>query len=128
MLFNVHLFTDNCFRQSNITKKTLFYSLFLRKFIRFKYPLIWNTFDRSCYRNSSNYSTENGILPVLIKSENVHSKFLNLLQINTDFLSQMEFLPNKIARASTANIPIDHKIDEILSTRSRINEKMSAQK
>ena len=67
----------------------------MRKFFQFFYQLIWNTLDRSCFWNFSNYSTEYEILPVANKTEIVHSKYPNLLQISTENLCQLEFSPNK---------------------------------
>ena len=61
-------------------------------------------------------------------TENVHPKDPNLLQINTEIITHLEFPPNMNTRASTANGPIDHNVHEIHSVQSMITEKMSAQR
>ena len=65
-------------------------------FVRFSFQRIWITSSRNCLENFSNPFTKTEILPFLIKIENVHPKNANLLQINTEIISQSEVLPNLI--------------------------------
>ena len=98
------------------------------KFLKIFYQLFWNTSDRSCFKNFSNHFFERKLLLLLIETESVVSKHLNLFQINAENYSQVEIFSNKITQAITANRLIDHSIDQIPSNQSMITEKRSAQK
>ena len=65
---------------------------------------------------------------MLIKSEIFRAKYPNLLQINTEYNSQLELLLNIITGAITANRPIEQNIVEIRSNQSMITEKNDAQR
>ena len=78
------------------------------------------------FGNFSNQFTEQELLRFLNKTENVHPKNFNLLQINTEINSQMELLPNMTTRETTANRPITHNTDEKRSFQSMITEDIVA--
>ena len=61
-------------------------------------------------------------------TENLHHKYYSLLQTKNENISQLDFLPKMITRASTATRPIDHNNDEIRSLQSTTTEKIVAQK
>ena len=75
----------------------------------------WSTSDQTCFENTPNYFIKQNLLPFSNKNENVHPKYHNLLQINTDIISQLVFVPNMITRANPVKRPIDHNTDEIRS-------------
>ena len=104
------------------------YSLFLRKCFRSKYELFWNTLDQTCFENFANHFTDQELLSFLSKTENVHSKYLNLLQIKTEFVSQSEFSPDMITRAMISDRPVDQNIDDIRLNFSMITQRICAQK
>ena len=63
-------------------------------------------------------------LPFLIINENVHSNRPNLLLLNIESFSQLDFLSNNITRAIKANRAINHKTDEMRRNGSLITEKV----
>ena len=97
-------------------------SLFLKKCFRFNYQPIFQILNQSCLKNFSHLFTEQELLRFLIKTENVHPKFYNLLQTNTESFSETEISPNVITQAITAQISI-----QVRSIQSTLTEKSNAQ-
>ena len=90
--------------------------------------MIWNSLDQSCFKNFSNHFAEQELLLFFITTENVHPKYLNLLQNFTENISELEILPNMVTRAITANRLIDHNNDEQRSNQSMTTEKIYCSK
>ena len=54
--------------------------------------------------------------------------FFNLLRINAEIISHLEFLPSTITRTIPANRPIDHITDETRSNQSLVTEELLVKK
>ena len=78
---------------------------------------------KTCFEIFSDNFTERELLPFLIKNENGHPKYPNLLQNNTDIFSQPNFLHAAITRSIPVNRHIDHNIDEDRYNQSMITKK-----
>ena len=108
--------------------KIKLYSLFLRKFSRFKFQDISKNLDQTPFAKFSNLLNEQGLLPIFIEAEAVHPKYLNFFQIYTELFSQLEYQPMMTTQAITANRPIDHDIDARRSNQPMITEETIAPK
>ena len=56
------------------------YSLFLRKFFRFNYQLMWIDQDQNAFGNFPQHFTKNELLPFIKNNENKHPQNLNLTE------------------------------------------------
>ena len=63
------------------------YSLFLRNVSRLNYQLIQKNSDQSCFKSCSDQFSEQELLPILIRTENVHPNYNNQFQTNTETLT-----------------------------------------
>ena len=69
------------------------YSLFLRKFFRFNYELLWSERDQTAFNAFPNFFTEQECLPFLIKEQNKHKYYVNPTHIPNLFLDLLQFDP-----------------------------------
>ena len=87
--------------------QTNLFSLFLRNHFSFICQSFWRTLDQTHFENFANVFTEHEVFPFLNEAEKFHSNYLDSLQIRTDVLFQLDFLPMMIIRAITANGDFD---------------------
>ena len=87
-----YTFYSQITNSKTLTKPQIkFYSLFLRKSVLFNCQFVWNTLDPACFESFLIFFTEQEILPFLIIAETADPKHLNLLPVNTEFFSELDF-------------------------------------
>ena len=68
---------------------------------------------QNCFENLPNQFAEHDLFPFLIRDGKVYPKKANLLQINTNIISQLEVLPIIITNAIPADRSNDHNFGEL---------------
>ena len=123
MCFLINLFSIPTVLDTVSIPQTKTYSLFLSKFFRFNYEFIWKKLDQNCFKDFPNFFTQQEILAFSIKEENVFSKYLYLVQINTDVIKQLELSATSITQPISLNKPFDSIKDEIRPSISMVSGK-----
>ena len=69
--FTYHFFKNITLNAQTVSQIRV-YSLFLRKFFRFNFPLIWSTQDQAAFTAFPNFFTPEECLPFIINEQNKH--------------------------------------------------------
>ena len=109
--FQYYFFSELVLLDNFTIPQIQIYSLFLRKFFRFNYQLIWNQIDQKAFQNFPQYFSKEKLLPFLISEENKHPRFVNLTLIEPDIIFQLNFLSLALTQVTTPIRPIGHNID-----------------
>ena len=109
--FQYKFFSELVLLDNSTIPQIQIYSLFLRKFFRFNYQLIWNQIDQKAFQNFPQYFSKEELLPFLISEENKHPRFVNLTIIDSDIIFQLNFLSSALTHVTTPIRPIGHNID-----------------
>ena len=88
-------------------------SLFLRKYFRFNYQLLWSEQDQPAFATFHNHFTADEYLPFIINEQIEHTYFFKLDTITKQAIDHISFNPRLI----TENNLLDDNIvlDDILS-------------
>ena len=90
--FTYHFFKNITLNAQTVSQIRV-YSLFLRKFFRFNYELLWSERDQAAFNAFPNFFTEQECLPFLIKEQNKHKYYVNPTHIPNLFLDLLQFDP-----------------------------------
>ena len=81
--FNNIILTNDTIPQVNI------FTLFILKFFRFNYQLLWEQQDQQAYINFPQILTQTKLLPYIIKNEHKHLQYRDLTSFNTTYFEQI---------------------------------------
>ena len=109
--FQYKFFSELVLLDNSTIPQIQIYSLFLRKFFRFNYQIIWNQIDQKAFQNFPQYFSKEELLPFLISEENKHPRFVKLTLIDSDIIFQLNFLSSRLTHVTTPIRPIGHNID-----------------
>ena len=88
-------FTYHFLKQITLNAQTVsqirVYSLFLRKFFRFSYQLIWSQRDQDALNSFPNFFTEEGCLLFLIKGQFKHKFYVNPTHVANILIQSVHF-------------------------------------
>ena len=118
--FQYKFFSELTVLDNSTIPQIQIYSLFLRKFFRFNYQLIWNQIDQKAFQNFPQYFSKEELLPFVISKENEHPRFVNLTIIESDIIFQLNYLSSALTQVTTPIRPIGHNID-IRTEKSTVN-------
>ena len=103
-LLQLKQFQYQFFHNITLNDKTIpqirIYSLFLRKFLRHNYQLMWDDKDQNAFLNFPSHFTENELLPFIISDQNRDPQYLDLTKTPVEHLNLLTFDQMSIQHSS----------------------------
>ena len=109
-ILQIHHFQYQFFQNLTLNTKTKeqiqIYSLFLRKFFRHNYQLVWHSkFQDACINFPQQFSSDE-LLPFIIKSDSQHQHYYNLLDFPSSHFQYLAYDSNSLDKSLNLPSPI----------------------
>ena len=109
-ILQIHHFQYQFFQNLTLNTKTKeqiqIYSLFLRKFFRQNYQLVWHSkFQDACINFPQQFSSDE-LLPFIINSDSQHKQYYNLLDFPSSHFQYLAYDPNSLNKSLNLPSPI----------------------
>ena len=109
-ILQIHLFQYQFFQNITLNKNTKeqiqIYSLFLRKFFRHNYQLVWHSKFQNACTNFPQQFTNDELLPFLDTVDNQHPHFYNLLDFPSSHFVYLTYDSNSINKSLNLPSPV----------------------
>ena len=109
-ILQIHHFQYQFFQNLTLNTKTKeqiqIHSLFLRKFFRHNYQLVWHSkFQDACINFPQQFSSDE-LLPFIINSDSQHKQYYNLLDFPSSHFQYLAYDPNSLNKSLNLPSPI----------------------
>ena len=109
-ILQIHHFQYQFFQNLTLNTKTKeqiqIYSLFLRKFFRHNYQLVWHSKFQDASINFPQQCTQNELLPFLDTPDNQHSEYFNLLDFPSSHFKYLAYDSNSFDKSLNLPPPV----------------------
>ena len=102
IIFNI-IFFQNLTLNTKTKQQIQIYSLFLRKFFRHNYQIVWHSKFQTACKNFPQQFTPDELLPFLDTSDNHHPHYYNLLDFPSSHFAYLTYDSNSIDKS--LNLP-----------------------
>ena len=105
IIFNINFF-QNLTLNTKTKEQIQIYSLFLRKFFRHNYQLVWHSKFQTAFKNFPQQFTPDELLPFLDISDNHHPHYYNLLEFPSSHFAYLTYDSNSIDKSLNLPPPV----------------------